>query len=59
MLNNIKITQNTNEIILTMNVVAEVDMLCEELKEKVSNIKVFYITSKIPIIITGKLFTDS
>ena len=59
MLNNIKITQNTNEIILTMNVVAEVDMLCEELKEKVSKLKEFYQTSKIPIRITGKLFTES
>ena len=59
MLNNIKITQNTNEIILTMNVVAEVDMLCEELKEKVSKEKEFYQTAKIPIRITGKLFTDS
>lgn len=59
MLNNIKITQNTNEIILTMNVVADVDILCDELEEKVTKLKEFYQTAKIPIRITGKLFTES
>lgn len=59
MLNNIKITQNTNEIVLTMNVVADVDTICDELEEKVAKLKEFYQTAKIPIRITGKLFTES
>lgn len=59
MMNNIKISQSTNEIILTMNVVADVDALCEELKEKIVKLKEFYQSAKIPIRITGKLFTDS
>ena len=59
MLNNVKITQNTNEVVLTMNVVADVETICEELEEKVSKLKEFYKTAKIPIRITGKLFTES
>lgn len=59
MLNNIKIIQNTNEIVLSMNVVADVEDICEELKEKITKLKEFYKEAKTPIRITGKLFTDS
>ena len=58
-MNNIKITQSTNEIVITMNVVSEVDELCNELEEKVPKLKEFYKSANTPIRITGKLFTES
>ena len=59
MLNNIKISQTTNEVILTMNVVADIDEIARELEEKIPKLKEFYKTADIPIRITGKLFTES
>ena len=58
-MNNIKITQTTNEIVITMNVVSEVDELYVELEEKVPKLKEFYQSANTPIRITGKLFTES
>ena len=58
-MNNVKITQSTNEIVITMNVVSEVDELCNELEEKVPKLKEFYQSANTPIRITGKLFTES
>ena len=58
-MNNVKITQTTNEIVITMNVVSEVDELCNELEEKVPKLKEFYQSANTPIRITGKLFTES
>ncbi len=59
MLNNIKISQTTNEIILNVNVIADIKEILEELDERLPKLKNFYQTSKIPIRITGRLFTDS
>ena len=59
MLNNIKISQTTEEIILNVNVVADVDDVYEELDEKIGKLKDFYQSAKIPMRITGKLFTES
>ncbi len=60
MLNNsIKISQTTNEIILNINVIAEIDEIISELEEKLPKLKDFYQTSTIPMRITGRLFTDS
>ena len=59
MLNNIKISQTTNEIILNVNVIADIKEILEELDERLPKLKSFYQTSKIPIRVTGRLFTDS
>lgn len=59
MLNNIKISQTTNEIILNVNVIADIKEILEELNERLPKLKNFYQTSKIPIRVTGRLFTDS
>lgn len=59
MLNNIKISQTTNEIILNVNVIAEIHEILEELEVKLPKLRDFYHSSTIPIRITGRLFTDS
>ena len=60
MLNNsIKISQTTNEIILNINVIAEIDEIISELEEKLPKLRDFYQSSTIPMRITGRLFTDS
>lgn len=60
MLNNsIKINQTTNEIILNVNVIAEIDEIISELENKLPKLKDFYQTSTIPMRVTGRLFTDS
>lgn len=59
MLNNIKINQTTEEIILNMNVIADTHEILEELKLKLPKLSNFYQSSKIPIRVTGKLFTDA
>ena len=59
MLNNIKISQTTNEIILNVNVIAEIHEILEELEVKLPKLRDFYQSSTIPIRITGRLFTDS
>lgn len=58
MLNNIKISQTTEEIILTVNVIADIKEILEELRIKLPKLRDFYQTSTIPIRITGRLFTD-
>ncbi len=59
MFNNIKISQTTDEIILTISIIADIDEILEELDIKLIKLKDFYQTSTIPMRITGKLFTDS
>ena len=59
MLNNIKISQTTEEIILNINVVADVEEIYEELENKIIKLKDFYQSATIPMRITGKLFTES
>lgn len=56
---NIKISQTTDEIILTVNVIADIKEILEELQIKLPKLRDFYQTSTIPIRITGRLFTDS
>ena len=58
MLNNIKISQTTEEIILNVNVVAEIEEIVEEIKTKIVKLKEFYRSAKTPIRITGRLFTE-
>lgn len=58
MLNNIKISQTTNEIVLNINVIADIEEICEELKGKILKLKEFYQTAETPIRVTGKLFTE-
>lgn len=58
MLNNIKINQTLEEIILNVNVVADVPDVMKELEEKLPKLKEFYKNEKMPIKITGKLFTE-
>lgn len=59
MLNNIKISQTTEEIILNVNVIAEIQEILEELQTKIPKLRDFYQSSKIPIRVTGKLFSET
>jgi septum site-determining protein MinC len=59
MLNNIKISQTTEEIVLNVNIVSDIEEICEELESKIVKLKEFYKSAKTPIRITGKLFTES
>ena len=59
MLNNIKISQTTEEIVLNVNVIAEIQEIIEELQNKIPKLRDFYQSSKIPIRVTGKLFTET
>lgn len=59
MLNNIKINQTTNEIILNVNVIAEINEILEELQLKLPRLRDFYQTSTIPMRVTGRLFTEN
>lgn len=59
MLNNIRIKQTTDEIILNINVEANNNQIIQELQEKLPKLKDFYKNSNVPIRITGKLFTET
>ncbi|MBR3614111.1 MAG: hypothetical protein IKL55_02920 [Clostridia bacterium] len=59
MLNNIKISQTTNEIILNVNVIADINEILEELQLKLPKLRDFYQTSTIPMRVTGRLFTEN
>lgn len=58
LVNNIKISQTTNEIILNVNVIAEIDEIIAELEDKLPKLSEFYQTSTMPMRVTGRLFTD-
>ena len=58
MLNNIKISQTTNEIVLNVNIVADIEEIIEEIRTKIVKLREFYQSAKIPIRITGRLFTE-
>lgn len=59
MLNNIKISQTTNEIIMNISVIAELDEIIQELEFKLPKLKEFYQNSTMPMRITGKLFSEA
>lgn len=59
MLNNIRIKQTTDEIILNINVQTSNSHVIQELQEKLPKLKDFYKNSDVPIRVTGKLFTES
>ena len=59
MLNNIKISQRADEIVLNINIIAEMHEIIEELETKIPKLKEFYKTSKIPMRVTGKLFSET
>ncbi len=59
MLSNVKISQTTNEIILTVSVIADINEILQEIRLKLPKLSDFYQTATIPIRITGRLFTDT
>lgn len=59
MLNNIKIIQKSEEIVLNINIMAEMNQVLEELSIKLPKLKEFYKTSKLPMRVTGKLFSEN
>ena len=59
MLNNIRIKQTTDEIVLNINVQASNSTIVQELAEKLPKLKEFYQNSNLPIRVTGKLFSES
>lgn len=58
-MNNIKIIQKADEIVLNVNIIAEIQEVIQELEAKLPKLKEFYKSSNIPIRVTGKLFTES
>jgi len=59
MLNNaIKISQTTNEIVLNVNVIADIHEIIDELESKLPKLKDFYQSSTMPMRVTGRLFTE-
>lgn len=59
MLNNIKISHTTNEIVLNVNVIADIHEVVEELENKIPKLITFYDDLKLPFKVVGKLFTES
>ncbi len=59
MLNNIKVIQKSEEIVLNINIMAEINEILEELSVKLPKLKEFYKTSKLPMRVTGKLFSEN
>lgn len=59
MLSNVKISQTTNEIILTVSVISDINEILQEIRVKLPKLSDFYQTSTIPIRITGRLFTET
>ncbi len=59
MLNNIRIKQTTDEIVLNINVQADNTVIIQELEEKLPKLKDFYKNSNVPIRVTGKLFSET
>lgn len=58
MMNQIKISQSTEEIVLNINVSSEMKEVIEELKTKLPKLKEFYQADKTPIRITGRIFSS-
>lgn len=58
-MNNIKIIQKSEEIVINVNIIAEIQEVVSELEIKLPKLKEFYKTSNIPIRVTGKLFTEN
>lgn len=58
MLNNIKIIQTTDEIVLNVNMTADIEEIAYELESKIIKLREFYKSANIPIKITGRLFTE-
>ena len=59
MLNNIRISQTTNEILINISLTSDIKEIIEELEMKLPKLREFYQTSTIPIRVTGRVFTDS
>lgn len=59
MLNNIKISQRAEEIVLNINIIAEMHEIIDELELKIPKLKDFYQASKLPMRVTGKLFSEN
>lgn len=58
-MNSIKIIQKADEIILNVNIIAEMQEVVEELEAKLPKLREFYMSSDLPIRVTGRLFTES
>ncbi len=54
----VKIGQTTEEIVITVNVIAEVNEVIKELEEKLPKLKELYQSAELPIRVTGKLFSE-
>lgn len=57
-MNNIKVIQRSDEIVLNVNIIAEIHEIIEELEIKLPKLKEFYKTCDLPMRVTGRLFTD-
>lgn len=59
MLNNIRIKQTTEEIVLNVNIQASSQKVMQELQDKLPRLKEFYKNSDVPVRVTGRLFSEN
>ena len=59
MLNNIRVSQTQNELLLNVSVIAKIEEIMEELESKIPKLKEINQEEGLPIRVTGRLFTDT
>ena len=59
MLNNIRVSQTQNALLLNVSVIAKIEEILEELETKIPKLKEITQEEELPIRVTGRLFTDT
>jgi septum site-determining protein MinC len=59
MLNNIRVSETADEVILNVNVIANLGEIMDEIESKIPKLKEICAEKELPIRITGRLFTDT
>lgn len=59
MLNNIRVSETADEVILNVNVIANLGEIMDEIESKIPKLKEMCAEKELPIRITGRLFTDT
>ncbi|MCR5187118.1 MAG: hypothetical protein K6D97_08430 [Clostridia bacterium] len=59
MLNNIRVSQTQNALLLNVSVIAKIEEILDELESKIPKIKEINQEEELPIRVTGRLFTDT
>ncbi len=59
MLNNIRVSETADEVILNVSVIANLNEIMDEIESKIPKLKELCAEKELPIRITGRLFTDT